>query len=461
VAIFGTANQTPKLQKLGLRLEPLRIFRALKENYQDVFLLESLTGPDRLAEYSFIGFNPALLIDVHNGFTRIYQAGSIIEDEADPLTIFRRILKRFSRIGLTRPRFIGGLVGYVSYDACFLWEDLRVGDKPGAGFPLMRLGFFEDALIYDHRRCVLYYSHLGEDRLSLILGLIKDVDPSSTYGRLSYSEPRSNMDEFSFIEMVEAGKEYIERGDVFQVVLSRRLEFEITGDLLLFYIELRKMNPSPYMYYLRLGDEEIVGSSPEMLIRVEGDRAMTFPIAGTRPRESDPVLDAKSDKELLMDEKERAEHVMLVDLARNDLGKIAEYGSVEVKEFMKLVKYSHVKHLVSRVEARLKQQHDMFDAFKAIFPAGTVSGAPKPRAMEIIDELEPVRRGPYAGAVGYFSLNGCCDFAITIRTLVRKGSWAAIQAGAGIVWDSIPEREWLETQHKMMALLKALEGVGG
>ncbi|MCD6591534.1 MAG: anthranilate synthase component I family protein, partial [Thaumarchaeota archaeon] len=289
---------------------------------------------------------------------------------------------------------------------------------------------------------------------------LKDIDSNMDCGRISYSDPRSNMDESSFIEIVEAGKEHIGRGDVFQVVLSRRLEFEISGDLLPFYIELRRLNPSPYMYYLKLGDDEIVGSSPEMLVRVEGDRAITFPIAGTRPREPDPIHEARSDRELLMNEKERAEHVMLVDLARNDLGKIAEYGSVEVKEFMKLVKYSHVKHLVSRVEARLRSQYDMFDAFKAVFPAGTVSGAPKPRAMEIIEELEPVRRGPYAGAVGYFSLNGCCDFAITIRTLVRRRGWAAVQAGAGIVWDSIPEREWLETQHKMMALLKALEEAG-
>jgi anthranilate synthase component 1 len=230
--------------------------------------------------------------------------------------------------------------------------------------------------------------------------------------------------------------------------------------LLPFYLRLRDLNPSPYMYYLRLEDDEIVGASPEMLVRVEGCRVATFPIAGTRPRMSDPRLEEESDRELLSDEKERAEHVMLVDLARNDLAKIAEPGSVGVKDFMTLVRYSHVKHIVSRVEARLRDGATMYDAFKAVFPAGTVSGAPKPRAMEIIEELEPVRRGPYAGAVGYFSLNGCCDFAITIRTLIRRSRLAYIQAGAGIVWDSIPEREWNETQHKMMALVRALEEAG-
>lgn len=278
---------------------------------------------------------------------------------------------------------------------------------------------------------------------------------------MTYSGPRSNLSKDEFMKIVEAGKDYIEAGEIFQVVLSRRLEFTGRGDLLPFYKALREMNPSPYMYYVRLMDEELVGSSPEMLIRVQGNTAVTFPIAGTRPRMRDPEEEARSDEELMRDEKERAEHVMLVDLARNDLGVVAEPGSVKVAELMKLVKYSHVKHLVSRVEARLRPGMDMYHAFKSVFPAGTVSGAPKPRAMEIINELEPVDRGAYSGAVGYFSYSGCCDFAITIRTLVRRGDHASIQAGAGIVWDSVPEREWMETQHKMMALLKALEEVAG
>lgn len=461
MAIFGLniADRNIRLTKLDLEVSPLQAFEALRSAYGDAFLLESLVGPERLAEYSFIGFDPALIIEVYEGFSRIRHGGSVSELEGDPLEVLSSLLGRPARLP-PAPRFVGGLVGYVSYDASLLWDDIRVVEKGEAGFPLMRFGLFEDALIYDHRRGIYYYSCLGEDRLSEVRGLLGGGEPRPGGGRLHYTRPRSNMTMGEFMEIVEAGKEYIGRGDVFQVVLSRRLEFEVAGDLLPFYLRLRMLNPSPYMYYLRLGDEEIVGASPEMLVRVEGDLATTFPIAGTRPRMSDPRLEEESDRELLSDEKERAEHVMLVDLARNDLGKVAEPGSVEVKEFMTLVKYSHVKHIVSRVEARLRRGATMYDAFRAVFPAGTVSGAPKPRAMEIIEELEPARRGPYAGAIGYFSPNGCCDFAITIRTLVRKSRLAYIQAGAGIVWDSDPEREWYETQHKMRALVRALEEAG-
>lgn len=450
--------QKPRLKRLDLRLQPLQVFKILKSCYQDVFLLESLTGAGSLAEYSFIGFDPALIIEAYEGCIRVYEGGSVSEYETDPVDLVRRIVPQLENKP-QMPRYVGGLVGYVSYEAAYLWEDISKAEKPGDDFPLMRFGLFKDALIYDHNEDALYYSHVGEDRLPELLQLLREADSISEPGRLSHSPLRSNVSRDDFIKMVEAGKEHIERGDVFQVVLSRKLELEITGDLLSFYLKLRSLNPSPYMYYLKLGQDEIIGASPEMLIRVEGDRVTTFPIAGTRPRERDPVLDELSDRELLADEKEQAEHVMLVDLARNDLGKVAEPGTVVVKELMTVIRYSHVKHLVSRVEARLRSQLDMYDAFKAVFPAGTVSGAPKPRAMELIEEIEPVRRGPYAGAVGYFSLNGSCDFAITIRSMIRRGDHASIQAGAGIVWDSVPEREWMETQHKMMALVKALEEV--
>ncbi len=418
-----------------------------------------MTGPRKLAEYSFIGFDPALVIEGHESFSTIYRDESIEGYDGDPLRLLSSLARPLANASAS-PRFIGGFVGYVSYDASFLWEDIQPRVKYGDGFPLAKFGLFKDALIYDHEERIYYYSYVGEDRLDEIKKLLRNTESAADSRGLRYTRPRSNMSMDEFTDIVEAGKEYIGRGDVFQVVLSRRLEFEVTGDLLPFYLRLRDLNPSPYMYYLRLGDDEVIGASPEMLIRVEGDHAITFPIAGTRPRTDDPKLEVESDQELLSDEKERAEHVMLVDLARNDLGKIAEPGSVEVKDFMTLVKYSHVKHIVSRVEARLKRGATMYDAFKAVFPAGTVSGAPKPRAMEIIEELEPIRRGPYAGAVGYFSMNGCCDFAITIRTLIRRSRFAFIQAGAGIVWDSVPEREWYETQHKMMALMGALEEAG-
>jgi len=250
-------------------------------------------------------------------------------------------------------------------------------------------------------------------------------------------------------------------GDIFQVVLSKRFEFDVSGDLGVFYRSLSRINPSPYMYFLKLGERQIVGSSPEMLVRVENRVVETFPIAGTRPRVSDPKKNAELRRELLADPKEMAEHVMLVDLARNDMGKVAKYGSVRLPELFTVQQFSHVQHIVSHVVGDLRPEHDAFDALRAIFPAGTVSGAPKPRAMEIIEELEAVRRGPYAGAVGYFSFNGNADFAITIRTLIANGRNGSIQAGAGIVADSSPENEWFESEAKGAALIRALADAPG
>jgi anthranilate synthase component 1 len=260
--------------------------------------------------------------------------------------------------------------------------------------------------------------------------------------------------------MVLETKERIKAGEIFQGVISNAKEYEITGNKLSFYERLRKINPSPYMYHLKLGDQEIIGSSPEMLVRVENNIVETFPIAGTRKRGKTPYEDAKLEKELLNDEKERAEHLMLVDLARNDVGKVSEFGTVTVPEYMDVKKFSHVQHIVSRVQGRLKQDKTAVDAFESIFPAGTLSGAPKIRAMEIINELEKIPRGPYAGAVGYFSLNGNADFAITIRTMVCEGKRAKIQAGAGIVHDSVPEEEYYESENKAGALLCALKDAG-
>jgi len=259
---------------------------------------------------------------------------------------------------------------------------------------------------------------------------------------------------------VEKAKEYVTAGDIFQVVLSKRYDFRIRGDLVGFYRNLREINPSPYMYFLKSGEHRIVGSSPEMLVRVENRVVETFPIAGTRPHVKNPIENKRLTEELLSDPKERAEHVMLVDLGRNDIGKVSKFGSVHLPEFMKVHQYSHVQHIVSRVVGNLRDECDCYDALRAVFPAGTVSGAPKVRAMEIIEELEPTRRGPYAGAVGYFSYNGNADFAITIRTLIANGDKAHIQVGAGIVADSEPEREWFETEHKAQALIKALEVSG-
>jgi anthranilate synthase component 1 len=271
------------------------------------------------------------------------------------------------------------------------------------------------------------------------------------------SDVSENLDSQKFSEMVSKAKKYIHDGDIFQVVLSRRFNFDAKGDLLKVYSALRRINPSPYMYHMKMGEKTITGSSPEMLLRVTGNKVETFPIAGTRAITDDESNNEKLKEEMLTDEKELAEHTMLVDLGRNDIGRVCKYGTVHVKELMAVKRFSHVQHMVTHVIGTLDKKFDVFDAIKAVFPAGTVSGAPKIRAMEIIDELEPESRGPYAGAVGYFSVNGCCDFAIAIRTIFFDGAKGFVQTGAGIVSDSKAENEWIETQHKANGMLLALK----
>lgn len=321
-------------------------------------------------------------------------------------------------------------------------------------FPDVKVGIFDDGIIYDHKNRQAFYYYLHENRLEEINKRLKETDNN---GALTSKQLSVNISKERFEAAVEKAKDYITAGDIFQVVLSKRFDFQIKGSLIGFYRNLRMINPSPYMYFLKSGDQQVVGSSPEMLVRVENRSVETFPIAGTRPHVKDPIENQRLTDELLADPKERAEHVMLVDLGRNDIGKVSKFGSVHLPEFMQVHQYSHVQHIVSRVVGDLKDEYDAYDSLRAVFPAGTVSGAPKVRAMEIIEELEPTRRGPYAGAVGYFSYNGNADFAITIRTLVANEENAHIQVGAGIVADSDPEKEWYETEHKARALIKALE----
>jgi anthranilate synthase component 1 len=352
----------------------------------------------------------------------------------------------------------GGAVGYISYDAVRYWEKLPSKATDDLGFPDVELGVFDDGIVFDHKQKRVYYYYYSENRLAEIQGLLKQPIEEET---LVFQQPKVNMTQSRYEKAVEKAKKYVTQGDIFQVVLSKRFDFNIEGDLTEFYRALRTINPSPYMYFLKSGTRQIVGSSPEMLARTENRTVETFPIAGTRPVATSSVENRRLAKELLADPKERAEHVMLVDLARNDIGKVAKFGSVRVPEFMKVHRYSHVQHIVSQVVGDLKDDLESYDALRSVFPAGTVSGAPKVRAMEIIEELEPTRRGPYAGAVGYFSYNGNADFAITIRTLFADKNRACIQAGAGIVADSVPEREWFETEHKVSALMKALQTCGG
>jgi len=379
------------------------------------------------------------------------------EKTSDPLYILEKLVK--SRALLNKElRFVGGATGYISYDTVRYWEKLPQKATDDLNFPDAQLGFFDDGIVFDHRQRRAFYYYSNDNRLAEVERLIKQPSDAEA---LAYNQPKANVTKKHFEKAVEKAKEYIVSSDIFQVVLSKRYEFRVKGDLIAFYRSLREINPSPYMYFLKAGDRQIVGSSPEMLVRVDNRVVETFPIAGTRPCVEKPSENRRLAKELLADPKERAEHVMLVDLARNDVGRIAKFGSVRVPEFMKVHRYSHVQHIVSQVVGDLKEGYECYDALRAVFPAGTVSGAPKVRAMEIIEELEPTRRGPYAGAVGYFSYNGNADFAITIRTLFADKDKAYIQVGAGIVADSVPEREWFETDHKAEALMKALKHSGG
>ncbi|HYA77122.1 MAG TPA: anthranilate synthase component I [Verrucomicrobiae bacterium] len=436
------------------------MFSKLQKKYPTTYLLESIEGPKKLAQYSFIGFGPKITIQIKNKKAQIKNERTletITQKTSDPLQLVEKLINE-DAVSNSEFRFIGGAVGYISYDAIRYWEKLPANSQADLNFPDLEMGIFDDGFIFDYVGRQVFYYYRSENRLPEVESLLEQPISSEEF---SYNQPKVNTKKENYEKAVEKAKEYVIEGDIFQVVLSKRYQFQIKGDLIPFYQSLRTINPSPYMYFYKSGDRQIVGSSPEMLFRVENRTVETFPIAGTRPAAENPAENLKLARELIADPKERAEHVMLVDLARNDIGKISKYSSVHVPEFMKIHRYSHVQHIVSQVVGELKEDLQSYDALRAVFPAGTVSGAPKVRAMEIIDELEPARRGPYAGAVGYFSYNGNADFAITIRTLFADKNQAYIQAGAGIVADSVPEIEWFETDHKAKALMQALDQAGG
>ena len=443
-------------EEINIKISPFETFVRLSEKFDDIYILESILGPEKLSEFSYIGFNPSLKITLDSNTIRVSKDGkenaTDVSNSYDLFSSLREILKE-NYVDNNFNRLIGGLVGFISYDIVRYWEDVS-DNYTKRTYADFQFGLFNEGIIFDHERNKSHYYYSGQNNLKEIL---ESLNLQREIGTIDYTEPTSNIDKEKFEKNVDVAKEYVRSGDIFQVVLSRKYEFEITGDLLSIYKALRTINPSPYMYYYKTKNVNIIGSSPEMLVRVTGNQIETFPIAGTRPRNEDEEKNKQLTDELLSDEKERAEHVMLVDLARNDVGQIAKFGSVKVPEFMQVHQFSHVQHIVSKVIGELKKDRDCFDAIRAIFPAGTVSGAPKIRAMQIIQELEEESRGPYAGALGYFSKNMCADFAITIRTLVVKGNDAYIQAGAGIVADSIPEREWFETEQKASALIAALE----
>jgi anthranilate synthase component I len=446
-----------ELHKLNTNYNQFEIFQKIYRLFDKIFILESLVGPKELSEISIIGFDPKITVTCNSKTFIVCNRNKIIEkiDTSEPLSQIRKMMPK---INDNRFRYIGGAVGYISYDAIRFWERLPNNiKKEKKEFPLLEFGIYTDGILFKHAENQAYYFHVTNDcRLNEIETKIDRSSKKSHYSSFSYSTPKTNITQKKYMDLVNKSKEYLYNGDIFQVVLSKKMYFGIAGDLLGVYGTLREINPSPYMYFLKMSDKCIIGSSPEMLLRITKDLVETFPIAGTRPIVNDENKNKELTISLLNDEKEIAEHTMLVDLARNDIGRVCRYGTVRVRDLMSVKRFSHVQHIVSHIVGRLQNGKDSFDAFKAIFPAGTVSGAPKVRAMEIIDELEPNVRGPYAGALGYFSFNGSCDFAITIRSLFVNKNRAYVQSGAGIVIDSIPEKEWDETEHKLNAIMSAL-----
>ncbi len=442
--IFG--NTQARLIPLDLSENQFQIYNRISRNYSHSFLFESLTGPGKLSETSVMGFDPAVILRGYSDRVEIVAKGQtrVIRD-ANPFEEIRRLLGGTAD---QRYRYLGGAVGIVNYDTVRTIEDIP--DSHGAPAPLMEFGVYDDGILYDNLHKKLFYFYHNRDRFEeLQIG-------DGEFGRFHAGHVRSNMSESEFSEIVERAKRYIYDGDIFQAVLSRKFTFDVSGDNLALYSALRRLNPSPYMYHLKQGSSTVIGASPEMLVRVTGDTVETFPIAGTRKITKDERQNQALADELLCDEKELAEHTMLVDLGRNDIGRVCRYGTVHPESLMKVRRFSHVQHIVTHLAGRLAPERDMFDAFQSVFPAGTVSGAPKVRAMEIIDELETDARGPYAGAVGYFSHNGCCDFAIGIRSIFIKGNKGFVQSGAGIVSDSVPRNEFMETEYKADAMLQAL-----
>lgn len=455
--------------KLPADLEtPVSAYLKLR-NIGATFLLESAESVDRLGRYSFIGFASSRSLKACND--KVFYRDGEKEHEAagDPLEILKEVVAA-NRVVSNEPLpgLLGAAVGYVSYDYARFIENIP-GRRDENQVPVCEFTFVEALVVFDHlTRNMTVYSLVPEGR----------KEPDSLHGRviealeapLSYRGSMKPASKIEFVsntsaeeygEMVVRAKRHIYNGDCFQIVVSRRVKTQCPVDSFEIYRQLRMGNPSPYMFYLDFGDRKIVGSSPEVLVKLTGSQAVISPIAGTRPRGSSLSADAVLEKDLLSDEKERAEHIMLVDLARNDLGRVCKYGSVHVDGFMRVERYSHVMHIVSDVLGEVRDDCDQYDLFRASFPAGTVTGAPKVRAMEIVEDMEKEPRGIYAGAVGYFSPGGDMDTCIAIRTVIVEDGNVYLQAGAGIVADSDPQKEFRETENKIAALKAAVQAAGG
>jgi anthranilate synthase component 1 len=455
----------------GDLLTPVSAFLALARDSERAFLLESVLGGERLARYSFLGRDPEATVEAR-GQSVIVRDHTGVREEAKPLfDAIREHLRPAAAEIPGLPRFTGGAVGYLSYDAVRLFE--RIPDRHApSDLPLAAFSFYRSLVAFDHvaqRLVLIAHAAPGsraafaaaQERLDAMEADLRRPPVAAARGGNGHADESALASGSDYREAVRKAKEYIGLGDVFQVVLSRQAVVPCGLDPFAVYRALRMVNPSPYMFFLKDGETAVAGASPEMLVRVESGRVETRPIAGTRPRGASPEEDDRLAAELLADPKERAEHLMLVDLGRNDLGRVCRFGSVSVPEFMKVERYSHVAHIVSSVTGELGEGKDALDALAAAFPAGTLSGAPKIRAMEIIDELEPARRGLYGGGIGYVDLRGNLDFCITIRTVVLRGGQAYVQAGAGIVADSEPAAEERETEAKAGAVFEALRMAGG
>lgn len=470
-------NLVPVYREILADMEtPVSAFRKIGDSPY-AFLLESVEGGEQVARYSFLGADPFLVFTSKGRGVAVEENGALqireLKEHEDPLSVLKELMGRYSWAGDdSLPRLAGGAVGYIGYDTVRFFERLPEAAKDDLDLPDCFFVFTDTLLIFDHvRRRIKVLSHAPVNgdpdaaydraisRIEALVARLRAPAPPLQTPAPSPEPPEmtSNLTREEFQQAVKQAQEYINAGDAIQVVLSQRLALEARADPFDIYRALRSLNPSPYMFYLSYGDLKLVGSSPEILVTQEKGKVTSRPIAGTRPRGGDSQKDRDLETELLADEKERAEHIMLVDLGRNDLGRVCRPGTVQVDQLMAVERYSHVMHIVSNVVGELARGRDQYDVLRACFPAGTVSGAPKIRAMEIIEELEPTRRGPYAGAMGYFSFSGDMDTCITIRTMVIKEGKAYIQVGAGIVADSVPEREYEETLNKAQALLGALE----
>ena len=469
-------NLIPVVEEIHFDWEtPISAFRKIDDGVFS-FLLESVEGGEKWGRYSFMGSSPAYLFRSKGEEFEILQNGRVFQKgrESDPLRALEDFLKNFQPVGYDHlPRFFGGAVGYINYDVVKFFE--RIPDLLPQDLDVYSCFFMitDTLLVFDNlkqkvkvicnvfldgRRSLKEAYQEAQEKIRSTITKLRSLFPHSTREKpFPFSSLRSNLSKEEFIKGVEKAKQYIRAGDIIQVVLSQRFSAEIQCLPFDIYRALRSINPSPYLFYLKIDDMVLLGASPEVMVRLEGRQIELRPLAGTRPRGRTPEEDRGLEEDLLGDEKEKAEHIMLVDLGRNDVGRVAETGSVKVTELMGIERYSHVMHIFSNVSGSLADGKSAFDVFRATFPAGTVSGAPKIRAMEIIEELESVQRGPYAGAVGYFGFSGNMDTCITIRSILIKDRMAYVQSGAGIVADSVPEKEFEETLNKAQAIFKAIK----